>query len=125
MIFGLKAKLIASAVVVSAAFGAGWLVKGKFEDSKDLAALQAQNALAAEIREGQAQISKQVEQRLSELRASERIIDRGVIREIQKPIYKRVCFEPELVRLLNDAQRGNSGESESEMPRDATDPEKR
>lgn len=125
MIFGLKAKLIAGAVAVSAAFSAGWLVKGKFEDSKDLAALQAQNALAAEIREGQAQISKQVEQRLSELRANERIIDRGVIREIQKPIYKRVCFEPELVRLLNDAQRGSSGESESKVSGDAAPTEER
>ena len=123
MIFGLKAKLAVGAIAVSAAFGAGWLVKGKFEDSKDLAALQAQNALAAEIREGQAQISKQVEQRLSELRANERIIDRGVIREIQKPIYKRVCFEPELVRLLNDAQLGNPSEPAGEVPEGASSSE--
>jgi hypothetical protein len=108
MIFGLKAKAAVAAIAVTAAFGSGWIVKGKFEDSKDLAALQAQNALADEIRAGQARISKQVEQRLSELRANERIIDRGVIREIQKPIYKRVCFEPELVRLLNDAARGEA-----------------
>lgn len=108
MIFGLKAKLAVGAIVIAGAFGSGWLVKGKFEDSKDLAALEAQNALVAKIREGQAQISKQVETRLSELRANERIIDRGVIREIQKPIYQRVCFEPELVELLNAAARGEA-----------------
>lgn len=108
MVFGLKAKLAAVALSVSVAFGAGWTTKGWFEDSKDLAATRAQESLAAEIRAGQAAISRQVEQRLSELRANERIIDRGVIREIQKPIYQRVCFEPELVRLLNAAARGES-----------------
>lgn len=108
MIFGLKAKLAAVALSVSVAFGAGWTTKGWLEDSKDLSAMRAQEALAAEIRAGQASISRQVEQRLSELRANERIIDRGVIREIQKPIYQRVCFEPELVRLLNAAARGEA-----------------
>ncbi len=124
MIFGLKAKLIAGAVAVSAAFGAGWLVKGKFEDSKDLAALQAQNALAAEIREGQAQISKQVEQRLSELRANERIIDRGIIREIEKPVYRNVCVPPDsdAFRLLRDLASGHApGKPDDEMPAGATD----
>jgi hypothetical protein len=120
MIFGLKAKLAVGAVAVSAAFGAGWLVKGKFEDSKDLAALQAQNALAAEIREGQAQISKQVEQRLSELRANERVIDRGVIREIQKPIYQRVCLPDAAIRLLNAAAAGEApGKPDGEGSADA------
>ena len=107
MIFGLKAKAAIAAVALVGAVGVGWTAKGWFEDSKDLAAMKAQEALAEKIREGQAKISKQVEDRLSELRANERVIDRGVIREIQKPIYKRVCFEPELVDLLNKAQRGN------------------
>src|SRR5690554_6093485 len=96
------------AVTVAGLTGGGWLARGWFEDSKDLAAVKAQHALAEEIREEQAAISKQVEDRLSQLRANERIIDRGVIREIQKPIYQRVCFEPELVRLLNAAARGES-----------------
>ncbi|MBN7768849.1 phage holin family protein [Marinobacter daepoensis] len=108
MAFGLKAQLAVGTLSIAVAFGAGWTVKGWFEDSKDLAATLAQQSLADEIRAGQAAISRQVEQRLSELRANERIIDRGVIREIQKSIYQRVCFEPELVRLLNAAARGES-----------------
>lgn len=122
MIFGLKAKLAIGAIAVTAAFGAGWLVKGKFEDSKDLAALEAQNALAAEIREGQAKISKQVEDRLGELRANERVIDRGVIREIQKPVYQRVCLEPRAIRLLNSVANGEAPrESDDEVPADPDD----
>jgi hypothetical protein len=102
------------ALAVTAIGTGGWLARGWFEDSKDLAAVEAQHALAAEIRKGQAAISKQVEDRLSQLRANERIIDRGVIREIQKPIYQRVCFEPELVELLNAAQRGDAGARSAE-----------
>lgn len=110
-----KPALIAAAVT---AIGAGgWLARGWFEDSKDLAAVEAQKALAAEIREGQAEISQQVEQRLSELRANERVIDRGVIREIQKPIYQRVCLEPDAIRLLNLAAQGKAaGKPDDEVP---------
>ena len=121
MIFGLKAKAAVAAVVVAGAFGAGWTSKGWLEDSKDLAAMEAQEALAEKIREGQAKISKQVEQRLSELRANERIIDRGVIREIQKPVYQRVCLEPGAIRLLNSVANGQApgkpdGKSSNDAP---------
>lgn len=105
------------AVAVTAIGTGGWLARGWFEDSKDLAAVEAQHALAAEIREGQAEISEQVEQRLSELRANERVIDRGVIREIQKPIYQRVCLEPDAIRLLNLAAQGKAtGKLDDEVP---------
>lgn len=120
MIFGSKAKLVAGAVAVTAVFGAGWTAKGWLEDSKDLAAMEAQQALVAKIREGQREISAQVEQRLVELKANERIIDRGVIREIEKPIYQRVCFEPDLVRMLNAAARGETpGEPDDQGAGDA------
>ena len=105
------------AIAVTAIGTGGWLARGWFEDSKDLAAVEAQHALAAEIRKGQAEVSAQVEQRLSELRANERIIDRGVIREIQKPIYQRVCLEPDAIRLLNLAAQGQSaGEPDGQVP---------
>lgn len=106
--FGPKIKLAVIAAGVAALIAVGWTGRGWFEDSKDLAAMEAQQALVAKIREGQRQISAQVEERLANLKANERIIDRGVIREIQKPIYQRVCFEPELVRLLNSAARGEA-----------------
>ncbi len=103
------------AAVVSIGTG-GWMARGWFEDSKELVAYTAQQALADQIRAGQAEVSALVEKRLGELEANETIIERGVIREIQKPIYQRVCFEPELVRLLNDAQRGLTAEPSDEVP---------
>lgn len=116
-----KIKLAIIAVVLAGASFGGWMARGWFEDSRDLAAQKAQEALAAQVREDMGKVSAHVEQRLSELRANERVIDRGVIREIQKPIYKRVCFEPELVRLLNDAQLGNPAEPAGEVPEGSAD----
>jgi hypothetical protein len=124
MIFGLKAKLAVGAIAVSAAFGAGWLVKGKFEDSKDLAALEAQNALAAQVREDFAGHSRNVEQRLSTLRANERVIDRGIIREIEKPVFRNVCIPPgdDAFRLLNLSAQGKApGEPSDQVPARASD----
>ena len=108
MIFGLKAKLIAGALAVSAAFGAGWLVKGKFEDSKDLAALQAQQVLADQLREDLGGIVSTVEGKLQGLKANERVIDRGVIREIQTPVFRNVCIptDSDSFRLLNSLAAG-------------------
>lgn len=98
--------------------GTSWSARGWFEDSRRLALVADREALAAEFRSDVAEISRQVEDRLSQLRANERVIDRGVIREIQRPVYQRVCFEPELVRLLNAAQRGDAdtGPAEPDSP---------
>lgn len=107
------------AAVVAAIGTGGWLARGWFEDSKDLAAVEAQHALAAEIRKGQAEVSAQVEKRLSELRANERVIDRGIIREIQKPVFHNVCIpaDSESFRLLNLAAQGQStGEPDGQVP---------
>lgn len=70
------------------------------------ARLVADAAMARE-----ADIAGVVESRLAELDANERIIDRGVIREIQKPIYRRVCLGDDAIRLLNDAAAGRTAES--------------
>jgi len=107
------------AVAVTAIGTGGWLARGWFEDSKDLAAVEAQHALAAEIRKGQAEVSAQVEKRLSELRANERVIDRGIIREIQKPVFHNVCIpaDSESFRLLNLAAQGQpAGEPDGQVP---------
>jgi hypothetical protein len=107
------------AVAATAIGTGGWLARGWFEDSKDLAAVEAQHALAAEIRKGQAEVSAQVEKRLSELRANERVIDRGIIREIQKPVFHNVCIpaDSESFRLLNLAAQGQPArESDGQVP---------
>lgn len=98
--------IISTAVLLFGSTFSGWTLRGWYEDSNLLAAKEAQQKVveASMIRESD--IAKEVELKLSALKASEKIIDRGVVREIQKPIYRNVCFEPDLVRLLNDAASG-------------------
>lgn len=103
-----KVKLLVIALVLGAAALGGWTGRGWFEDAKRLAVVEDRQELAEQIRGDISGIAESVEDRLGELRANERIIDRGIIREIQKPIYQRVCIEPDVVRLLNAALRGES-----------------
>lgn len=101
-----KLTLLASAAALAATFGAGWQIANWQNDSRALtaerAAQQAINAAMAR----ESEIAAHVEERLAELQANERVIDRGIIREIQKPIYQRVCLEPNVIRLLNNAAAG-------------------
>lgn len=121
MVFGLKAKIAVAAISVPIIFGAGWTAKGWLEDSKALAAVEAQQALADEIRESQAEVSKQVADHLSQMQGTERVIDRGVIREVSKPIYQRVCLPDRAISLLNAAAQGKTpGEPDGEVSGDST-----
>lgn len=103
-----KVKLLVIAVVLGGVGLGGWAGRGWFEDAKRLAIVEDRQELAEQIRGDISGIAQAVETRLGELRANERIIDRGIIREIQKPIYQRVCAEPDVVRMLNAALRGES-----------------
>lgn len=117
-------KLALIAVTVAGLAGGGWMARGWFEDSKDLVALEAQQALVEEIRAGQREVSQHVEKRLSELRANERVIDRGIIREIEKPVYRNVCIpdDSDAFRLLRDLANGETpSQPDDQMPADPTD----
>lgn len=112
------------AVVAAIAFG-GWVGRGWYEDSQDLAEERGAQAAIDAAMERESRIAEKVETRLADLKANERIIDRGVIREIQNPVYRNVCV-PESGRLLiNAAARGEPvpGESDDPLPRDSPDPE--
>ncbi len=120
----MKTRLIIMAVVALGLASTGWASRGWFEDAKRLAVAEDRQELAEQIRGDVSGIAKSVEQRLGELQANERIIDRGIIREIQKPIYQRVCAEPAVVRMLNAALRGEpepgSAEPVEEVPEGAS-----
>ncbi|MCO7218144.1 hypothetical protein, partial [Halomonas sp. OfavH-34-E] len=100
----------------------GWFARCWLEDSQRLSAMQAAEAAIDAAMARESTIARAVEVRLAELEASERIIDRGVIREIEKPIYRRVCLEPDAIRLLNHAAAGTApdpAEPADALPRDA------
>lgn len=104
----LSIRLALYGLLVAVVFGSGWTVKGWQVDSVNLAVEQAAQAIRDNAIQRESTIAGKVEARLSTLTANQTVIDRGIIREIQKPIYQRVCLEPDAVRLLNAAARGEA-----------------
>lgn len=104
---GLKWKAIIGVAGAVALVAAGWQTRAWYEDSRDLSAerTMAKTLEAAMLRESS--IAKLVEDKLAGLQANERIIDRGVIREVQKPIYQQVCLPDNMVDTINaEIRRG-------------------
>ena len=111
--------------VVAAIAAGGWVGRGWYEDSRDLAEERGAQAAIDAAMERESKIAEKVEGRLADLQANERIIDRGVIREIQNPVYRNVCVPDSGRLLINAAARGEPvpGESDDPLPRDSPDPE--
>ncbi|GHB32863.1 hypothetical protein [Salinicola rhizosphaerae] len=115
----MKIRILIGLITLAIAAWCGWLTRGWFEDAQQLTEERAARLVADAAMAREADIASVVESRLAELDANERIIDRGVIREIQKPIYRRVCLGDDAIRLLNDAAAGgapNSAEPQAQMP---------
>ncbi|MGP9834223.1 hypothetical protein [Marinobacter sp. NSM] len=107
----LKAKLIkplAGVLLLAFVAGSGWTARGWLEDSKELAIMKAQRDLAAEIRGDMSEVAGLVDSKLQGLKANERVIDRGIIREIQQPVFRNICVPPDgdSFRLLNSLAMG-------------------
>ena len=111
--------LVVLAVIAGIAFG-GWTARGWYEGKKDLAALKAAQAAINAAMARESGIAQAVEEKLATLKANETVIDRGVIREVVKPVYQRVCFEPDLVRMLNlESGEALPADLADQMPGDA------
>lgn len=104
----ISAALIILALVATGSFAAGWRIKGWKNDSEQAAVDRASQAIIDKATANESGIAAKVEQRLSELKANETVIDRGIIREIQNPIYRNVCIADDGLRILNDIARGQA-----------------
>ena len=109
-------KFVLFSSVVATFWYGGWVTRGWFENSRELAIVESQRVQTDRFQKNSAVIAQGVERQLSQLRAKQTVVGYGVIREVHKPIYKRVCVEPELVSLLNDALRGNGGDTSPAEP---------
>ncbi|WMC11759.1 hypothetical protein PU634_05170 [Oceanimonas pelagia] len=101
-------KVITLMMMLAVSAICGWHGRGWLEDSNRLAAKEAADAAIAAAMARESGIAEMVEQKLAGLQAAETVIDRGIIREIEKPIYRNVCLEPAAVRLLNAAASGDT-----------------
>ena len=114
------------AIVGGIAFG-GWTARGWHEDSKELERQKATADAVTAALQSDSKIAAAVEEKLSGLKANQTIIDRGVTREVVKPVYRNVCLPGSGVRLLNAAATNDiavlSAEPDGEMPAATANPE--
>lgn len=103
---------------LSVVFGGGWCVRGLVEDRHQLAVERAAKAIRDDAIRRESDVAAKVEERLASLSANQTVIDRGIIRETEKPVYRNVCLEPGALRLLNSAAAGAgpSAEPAGEVP---------
>lgn len=104
-------KMILSGLALGAAFVAGWVVKGAFDDSAELAAQKARETLIKELRENEAHIANILERKLEELKANEKVIERERIKIIDRPVYHNECLDADGLRLIERARTGKADPS--------------
>lgn len=111
-------QLLIAAGIAAAGFGAGWATNGWRHDSVELAARTAADAAIKAAQAKEATVADQVEKQLAQLKTSERVIDRGVVKEIRtnETVYRSVCL-PDTGRLLvNAAAAGTDPDSVKPPP---------
>ena len=106
-------KMILSGLALAAAFVAGWVVKGAFDDSAELAAQKARDALIKELRANEDHMANILELKLQDLRANEKVIERERIRIIDRPVYHNECLDADGLRLIEQARTGKTSASKS------------
>jgi hypothetical protein len=114
------AKILIIAALFGIIFGSGCYAGGKWVradwDAEKVATLQAEAKLAKETQERYDDVSSKLQAALQSTTTTERVIDRGVIREVQKPVYT-ACIVPETgVILLNDATKKLNAERVGPLP---------
>lgn len=103
-----QAKIIAAVVVVIVAFIAGWQVKGAFVAKRDLAILEAKNEFIKAYQEGEAHTASIVENKLQELKANEKIIERERVKIVDRPVYSNECLDADGLLLIERARTGQA-----------------
>ena len=105
-------RIVSLVVIILIAFGAGWKVKSALIAERDLAILEAKNEFINEYRMNEAGKAKVLEQKLADLRANERTIEREKLKIIDRPVYLNTCLDVDGLRLIEAARTGKTNPAE-------------
>jgi hypothetical protein len=111
-------KLIVVICLLALAFGAGWRTKAAFVAERDLAIVEAKQEFIDAYQVAESGKAKILEDKLADLRANERIIEREKYKIIDRPVYLNNCLDIDGLRLVESARTGkaNTGQPADEMP---------
>ena len=99
--------------VLLIAFLAGWQVNGWRLAAEKATAEEARQAMIDAFREEEAKAAAVLEQKLKELRANEKVIERERIKLVDRPVYSNECLDTDGLQLIERARKGKSDTNES------------
>lgn len=106
-------KMVLTGAIITASFAAGWVVKGVFVDSQAVAIEKAKAAMIAELRDNEAHIANILEHKLKDLKANEKVIQKEVVKLIDRPVYRSECIDADGVHIIERARTGKTDSSKS------------
>lgn len=113
-------ELLPAVLLLIAAWWLGWTMHGDRQAKIDLAINQVAEANRVQVENIAGTSARQLEDKLTELRANEVHTERLIRTEIVKPIFSNICATDEYVRLFNasaeSAERTLSGKSVNPLP---------
>ncbi|WP_019213324.1 hypothetical protein [Yersinia massiliensis] len=96
-------ELLPAILLLIAAWWLGWTMHGESQAKIELAISQVATATRVQVEKIAGTSSRQLEDKLTELRANEVHTERTIRTEIIKPVFSNVCASDEYVRLFNDS----------------------
>lgn len=101
-------KLLAGAILLMSAFYTGYQYASYKADSKALESLLNQQEIMKEYLSKESSVASLVEERLRELKANERVLERERVKIVEKPIYNISCIDEEGQALIKKYASGEA-----------------
>ncbi|CNI55504.1 phage-like protein [Yersinia rohdei] len=113
-------ELLSAILPLTVAWLLGWAMHGESQAKIELAINRVAEANRVQVENIAGTSARQLEDKLTGLRANEVHTERLIRTEIVKPVFSNVCATDEFVRLFNasaeSAERTLSGESVNPLP---------
>lgn len=113
-------ELLPAVLLLIAAWWLGWTMHGESQAKIELAISQVATANRVQVEAIAGTSARQLENKLTELRANEVHTERLIRTEIIKPVFSTVCATDDYVRLFNasaeSAERTLSGKPVDPLP---------
>lgn len=106
-------QLKAALLVIS--FLAGWKVNGWRHEAEAALIREAKQAMVDAYREEEAKAATVLENKLKDLKANEKIIEKERVHLVDRPVYSNICLDDDGVRLI---ERARTGKTDSSKPTD-------
>ncbi len=105
-------QLYAGVAAAAILFGGGWTARDWYQAKQDLKQVE----LLEEIKEAQREPAKLVEEKLQELKANERTVEKWRVKVVERDVYNLSCVDDDGLRILKSLAAGSAGKPINKVP---------